>query len=70
MPDRIEFRSEKKRARLHDPRAAFAAVDVESEVRRDPLTGNSARICHFALAATRPPDLAEIARAKIGRAHV
>jgi UDPglucose--hexose-1-phosphate uridylyltransferase len=62
VPDRVEFRSEKKRARLHDPRAGFAAVDVESEVRRDPLTGNSARICHFSLTATRPPDLGEIVR--------
>ncbi len=62
MPGSIDFWSEKKRARLHDPRKAFAAVDVESEVRRDPLTGNSARICHFALSATRPPDLAEIVR--------
>jgi galactose-1-phosphate uridylyltransferase len=60
---RIEFGSEKKRARLHDPRKGFAEVDVESEVRRDPLTGNSARICHFALKATRPPDLGEIVRA-------
>jgi len=59
---RIEFRSETKRARLHDPRKAFAAVEVESEVRRDPLTGNSARICHFTLTAPRPPDFAEIVR--------
>jgi len=63
VPDRVEFRSETKRARLHDPRRNFAAVEVESEVRRDPLTGNSARICHFTLSATRPPDLAEIVRA-------
>lgn len=62
MSDRIEFWSEKKRARLHDPRRGFATVEVESEVRRDPLTGNSARICHFALTATRAPDLAEIVR--------
>jgi UDPglucose--hexose-1-phosphate uridylyltransferase len=63
VADRIEFLSEKKRARLHDPRKAFAAVEVESEVRRDPLTGNSARICHFALTTTRPPDLGELVRA-------
>jgi len=62
MSGPIEFRRDKKRARLHDPRKGFAAVDVESEVRRDPLTGNTARICHFALSATRPPDLGEIVR--------
>jgi galactose-1-phosphate uridylyltransferase len=61
--DPIEFRVEKKRARLHDPRRGFAAVEVESEVRYDPLTGNSARICHFAHSGTRPPDLAEMAAA-------
>jgi UDPglucose--hexose-1-phosphate uridylyltransferase len=63
VPESVEFRSETKRARLHDPRRGFAAVEVESEVRRDPLTGSSARICHFALSATRPPELAEIVRA-------
>lgn len=63
MSDQIEFTSETKRARLHDPRKGFVVVDVESEVRRDPLTGNSARICHFALTTTHPPDLGEIVRA-------
>jgi galactose-1-phosphate uridylyltransferase len=61
VTDPVEFRVEKKRARLHDPRQGFAAVEVESEVRYDPLTGNSARICHFAYGSTRPPDLAAIA---------
>jgi galactose-1-phosphate uridylyltransferase len=56
----IEFRAEKKRARLHDPRKDFALVDIESEVRCDPLTGDSARICHFAMRAPPPPDLATI----------
>jgi galactose-1-phosphate uridylyltransferase len=56
----IEFRTETKRARLHDPRQDFALVEIESEVRRDPLTGDSARICHFAMRAPPPPDLAAI----------
>lgn len=56
----IEFRSERKTARLHDPRRDFALVDVESEIRFDPLTGDSARICHFALRAPPPPVLAAI----------
>jgi galactose-1-phosphate uridylyltransferase len=56
----IEFRTETKRARLHDPRKDYALVEIESEVRRDPLTGDSARICHFAMRAPPPPDLATI----------
>jgi galactose-1-phosphate uridylyltransferase len=56
----IEFLAETKRARLHDPRKGFALVEIESEVRRDPLTGDSARICHFAMRAPPPPDLAAI----------
>jgi len=63
LDEPVAFRVEKKRARLHDPRRGFAAVEVESEVRYDPLTGNSARICHFAHSGTRPPDLAAIAAA-------
>jgi galactose-1-phosphate uridylyltransferase len=57
----IDFRSEQKLARLHDPRREFALAEIESEVRYDPLTGASARICHFALRAPPPPDLAAIA---------
>ena len=57
---KIEFRTERKLARLHDPRRDFALVEVESEVRYDPLTGASARICHFAMRAPPPPDLAAI----------
>jgi galactose-1-phosphate uridylyltransferase len=56
----IEFRSERKIARLHDPRRDFALAEIESEVRFDPLTGDSARICHFALRAPPPADLAGI----------
>jgi len=56
----IEFRTETKRARLHDPRRDFALAEIESEVRQDPLTGDTARICHFAMRAPPAPDLAEI----------
>ena len=54
----IDFRAEKKLARLHDPRKGFALVEVEAEVRYHPLTGESARICHFALTVVPPTDLA------------
>jgi galactose-1-phosphate uridylyltransferase len=56
----IEFRTETKRARLHDPRKDFALAEIESEVRHDPLTGDTARICHFAMRAPPAPDLAAI----------
>jgi galactose-1-phosphate uridylyltransferase len=51
-------------ARLHDPRRDFALSEVESEIRYDPLTGDSSRICHFSLRAAPPPDIAEIAEAR------
>ena len=43
----IAFRSEKKQTVLLDPRQDFARAGIESEIRFDPLTGDSARICHF-----------------------
>jgi LAO/AO transport system ATPase len=57
----IAFRVVKKRARLHDPRQGFALAEIESEVREDPLTGETARICHFAFPPRRLPDLAPLA---------
>jgi galactose-1-phosphate uridylyltransferase len=63
----VEFRAERKAARLHDPRKGFELATVESEVRRDPLTGESARVCHFALTAAPPADLAALVAAS--RAH-
>ena len=57
----IEFRVTKKIARLHDPRKAFELVAIESEVRTDPLTGDTARICHFAFPARERPELDALA---------
>ncbi|MCX5731873.1 MAG: hypothetical protein NTY18_11115, partial [Deltaproteobacteria bacterium] len=51
-------------ARLHDPRRGFALTDVQSEIRYDPLTGESCRICHFSLPSAPPPDIAAIAAAR------
>ncbi|MDD5175222.1 MAG: hypothetical protein PHQ05_02200 [Sterolibacterium sp.] len=56
----IEFRKETKVARLHDPRRSFELVEIESEVRYDPLTSASARICHFTLGGLPPADLQPI----------
>lgn len=59
----IAFRSEKKLAALLDPRQDFARVGIESEIRFDPLTGDSARICHVTGMTPQAPDLAPLAAA-------
>jgi UDPglucose--hexose-1-phosphate uridylyltransferase len=63
MASPIEFRRERKAARLHDPRHDFALRTVESEIRWDPLTGDSGRICHFAFNSTPPADLDDLVAA-------
>jgi UDPglucose--hexose-1-phosphate uridylyltransferase len=63
-PGAIVFRREPRVARLHDPRRGFALSNVESEIRYDPLTGESSRICHFSLPASAPSDISAIAEAR------
>lgn len=53
----IIFRAERKSARLHDPRRNFELAEVGSEIRFDPLTGATGRICHFSLGKLPAPDL-------------
>ncbi len=62
MSGAIRFRSAKKLAWLHDPRRDFELAGIESEVRYDPLTGESARVCHFAYPKREPPDLLLLAQ--------
>jgi UDPglucose--hexose-1-phosphate uridylyltransferase len=57
----LEFRKEIKQGRYYDPRRNFELSTIASEIRYDPLTGDSGRICHFTLTATVPPDLQELA---------
>jgi len=57
----IAFRSEGKLTVLLDPRRDFARAEIESEIRFDPLTGDSARICHFTGMTPQPPDMAALA---------
>lgn len=57
----IEFRAARKVARIHDPRRGFELSEIESEVRLDPLTGETARVCHFAFPPRQVPDLAALA---------
>jgi len=59
-PTTLRFRSHARLARLHDPRRDFALSDVRSEIRYDPLTGDSARICHFSLPQVAAPDIAAV----------
>ncbi|MCR4420100.1 MAG: hypothetical protein QHH27_05950 [Clostridia bacterium] len=43
----IRFRKEVYATRLLDPRRAFSSVEIPSEVRYDPLTGETGRVAHF-----------------------
>ena len=56
----IAFRKDIKQGRQYDPRQNFELTTIESEIRYDPLTGDSGRLCHFALQTTVPPDLDEL----------
>ena len=53
----IEFQREIKRGRFLDPRNEFKETTVDSEIRTDPLTGATGRICHFAFSSGPPGDL-------------
>ncbi|HTN67603.1 MAG TPA: hypothetical protein VL051_15625 [Burkholderiaceae bacterium] len=57
----LAFRSEKKLTALLDPRRDFARTEIESEIRFDPLSGDSARICHFTGLTPQAPDMAALA---------
>ncbi|MFZ6648409.1 hypothetical protein ACO0LO_21985 [Undibacterium sp. TJN25] len=56
----ISFKAEKKLTGLLDPRREFAFTQIESEIRYDPLTQETARICHFSGIVPQPEDLTEI----------
>ncbi|MCP5420597.1 MAG: hypothetical protein H6970_04185 [Gammaproteobacteria bacterium] len=60
MTQRLVFRKEVKVGRQYDPRQQFALSTIESEVRYDPLTGNSGRLCHFVFNTPPPSDLQAI----------
>lgn len=57
----IGFRSEKKLTALLDPRHDFALAEIESEIRFDPLTGDTARLCHFTGMVPQWPDMVALA---------
>ncbi|MES2104839.1 MAG: hypothetical protein V4634_12540 [Pseudomonadota bacterium] len=53
----ISFKTEKKLSSLLDPRRQFALTQIESEIRYDPLTQDTARICHFSGVVPQAEDL-------------
>ncbi|MDY6910533.1 MAG: hypothetical protein SWC40_11460 [Thermodesulfobacteriota bacterium] len=53
---RIEFRRQEKIARCLDPRKGFAESQVRTEIRWDPLTGESALVGHFVGFKLEPVD--------------
>ncbi len=57
----MDFAVQEKQAELLDPFAGMTPRTIPIEIRRDPLTGRSARICHFRPLAFEPPDTAALA---------
>lgn len=57
MTSSIEFRRDKGWSEFHDPRKDFELTGAESEVRYDPLTGDSGRVCHFSFDRVPPLEL-------------
>jgi len=52
----MEFAAVKKETILLDPRQGMARRAIPSEIRRDPLTGRTSRICHFMELKWPKPD--------------
>ncbi len=52
----MDFFSEKKETRMLNPLKDMAERTVPSEIRMDPLTGRTARICHFMELQWEKPD--------------
>ncbi|HYA43416.1 MAG TPA: hypothetical protein VEF34_19095 [Syntrophobacteraceae bacterium] len=62
---KIEFRRQEKIARCLDPGKGFAEAQVRTEIRWDPLTGESARVGHFVGFQLLPVDFSrEIERSR------
>jgi len=52
----MEFWIQKKETVILDPRDNMARKAIPSEIRKDPLTGRTARICHFMALKWQKPD--------------
>jgi len=56
---KIDFSSETKKTELVDPKTSEKR-EIPSQVRRDPLTGRTARICHFMPLKWEKPDFDQL----------
>ena len=56
----MNFKTVKKQAIIVDPRHPTQPKSIPVEVREDPLTGRTSRICHFGLLKWEKPDLEKL----------
>ena len=56
----MHFEAEKKETVILNPSKDMALESIPSEIRRDPLTGRSARICHFMKLQWEKPDFEKL----------
>ncbi|HCO61538.1 MAG TPA: hypothetical protein DIT58_15275 [Porticoccaceae bacterium] len=56
----IQFRKDVLRGSHHDPRNALKLTPYDTEIRYDPLTGRSSRICHFSSSTRLPKNFEQL----------
>ena len=56
----MKFESISKQTVLLNPRKSMARESIPSEIRKDPLTGRTARICHFMVLNWPKPDFNQL----------
>ena len=56
----MNFKTVKEQAIIVDPRHPTQPKSIPVEVREDPLTGRTSRICHFGLLKWEKPDLEKL----------
>jgi galactose-1-phosphate uridylyltransferase len=56
----LEFKMVKKETAILDPKNNMARRTIPSEIRKDPLTGRTARICHFMALKWEKPDFEQL----------
>jgi hypothetical protein len=59
----MNFKTVTKQAIIVDPRHKMQPKSIPVEVREDPLTGRTSRICHFGLLKWAKPDLEKLVAA-------
>ena len=56
----MNFESIARETVILDPNNQMARKSITSEIRRDPLTGRTARICHFMALKWEKPDFEKL----------